>query len=114
MMGPQLAAINQARAYASVAANKDIAAMHNVSSFFYISRCPPSMYFSYTSISADTQEKQIKFDPSGASSEQCHHARAVQDAAEKGQKDGKSQKAAGTFDYQRFYETELEKKHKDK
>jgi hypothetical protein len=31
MMGPQLAAIGQARAYASVAANKDIAEMHNVS-----------------------------------------------------------------------------------
>jgi len=31
MMGPQLAAIGQARAYASVAANKDIADMHNVS-----------------------------------------------------------------------------------
>jgi hypothetical protein len=30
MMGPQLAAIGQARAYASVAGNKDIAAIHNV------------------------------------------------------------------------------------
>jgi 5-aminolevulinate synthase len=38
MMGPQLAAIGQARAYAHVAGNKDIADMHNVSQTGEISR----------------------------------------------------------------------------
>jgi 5-aminolevulinate synthase len=60
------------------------------------------------------QEKQIKFDPTAPASEQCPHARAAREAAAKAEKDRQAQKAAGTFDYQKFYEAELDKKHKDK
>lgn len=59
----------------------------------------------------DQQEKQVKYDPS-QSGDSCPHARAARDAA----KDATATpvKAAGTFDYQKFYETELDKKHKDR
>ncbi|ORY28326.1 pyridoxal phosphate-dependent transferase [Naematelia encephala] len=97
MMGPKLAAISQARSYASVAGQQEVAELH--------------------------KQKDIAFDPTAAG--KCPHAKAAQEAAAIAQNevDMKSAEAArappvapasGAFDYQSFYETELDKKHKDK
>ncbi|WVR05372.1 5-aminolevulinic acid synthase [Kwoniella sp. DSM 27419] len=85
MMGPKLASISTARAYASVAGSKEVEAMH--------------------------KQKNVPFNPASAEAAKCPHAKAAQDAAVKANKDARS---AGTFDYQNFYEAELDKKHKDK
>jgi len=61
----------------------------------------------------DEQGKDIRFDPS-QKGDDCPHARAAREAALTAGKEGKGQKAAGTFDYGKFYEAELDKKHKDK
>jgi 5-aminolevulinate synthase len=121
MMGPQLAAIGQARAYASVAANKDIADMHNVSmtrSFrlWSVDRSRvlvSAWLFNYPKAYSDEQGKDIRFDPS-QKGDDCPHASAARGAAVINGTDGKRVKAAGTFDYGKFYESELDKKHKDK
>ncbi|ORX33778.1 pyridoxal phosphate-dependent transferase [Kockovaella imperatae] len=88
MMGPKLAQMAQARAFASVAEPKEVAEIH--------------------------RSKDIKYDPSQA--DKCPHAKAAKEAAEKAEREHKlstSDKAAA-FDYQGFYHTELDKKHQDK
>ncbi|WVQ98911.1 5-aminolevulinic acid synthase [Kwoniella sp. CBS 9459] len=85
MMGPKLASISTARAYASVAGSKEVEEMH--------------------------KQKNVQFNPASAEAAKCPHAKAAQEVAAKAKKDAH---AAGAFDYQNFYESELEKKHKDK
>lgn len=74
------------------------------------------------------QQKDIPFDPRSAPSGKCPHAKAAREAAAIAQKEAdakaamqeaakapsSSHMATGSFQYQRFYETELEKKHQDK
>ncbi|KAK8869581.1 5-aminolevulinic acid synthase [Kwoniella newhampshirensis] len=85
MMGPKLAGISAARTYASVAGNREVEEIH--------------------------KQKNVTFNPASAEAAKCPHAKAAQEVATKAQRDAQ---AGGIFDYQRFYETELEKKHKDK
>ncbi|WWD16157.1 5-aminolevulinic acid synthase [Kwoniella shandongensis] len=85
MMGPKLAGMAAARSYASVAGSREVEEMH--------------------------KKKNVPFNPASAEAAKCPHAKAAQDVATKAQRDAK---ASGVFDYQNFYETELEKKHKDK
>ncbi|KAL7424203.1 mitochondrial 5-aminolevulinate synthase [Cryptotrichosporon argae] len=102
MMGPSLAARAQARSYAAVAGNKDLEEFH--------------------------KKKDIPFDP--ATPAKCPHAKAAREAAAVAQAEadvkassGASttssttaarKPATGAFDYETFYQAELEKKHKDK
>ncbi|ODN98384.1 5-aminolevulinic acid synthase [Cryptococcus wingfieldii CBS 7118] len=86
MMGPKLATISASRSYASVAGAKEVAQMHQ-------SQKPAS-------------EQPAAAEPAQSSSTKAVHAKSV-DARRNAAK-------AGAYDYQRFYENELEKKHKDK
>ena len=102
MMGPKLAAIAQARTFASVAEPKEVAEMHRVSSHQSLAGCAD-----------DRQKKDIDFDP--ARVDDCPHAKAAKAAAEKVEKDRRLEtRRAGGFDYQGFYQNELDRKHKDK
>jgi 5-aminolevulinate synthase len=64
------------------------------------------------------QDKSIPFDLK--SEDRCPHAKAARDAAALAQREAdiKASHAgsvpSGVFNYQTFYEAELEKKHKDK
>lgn len=70
------------------------------------------------------QAKNVHYDPAGAASGKCPHAKAAREAAALAQKEADKVKAepsapatrsaAGLFDYNSFYEAELDKKHKDK
>ncbi|WVQ78567.1 5-aminolevulinic acid synthase [Cryptococcus sp. DSM 104549] len=86
MMGPKLASISAARTYASVAGVKEVEELH--------------------------KQKNVQYSPSAPTdAAKCPHAKAAQDVAAKAKSDAH---AAGTYDYQGFYDAELEKKHKDK
>ena len=106
MMGPALAVRsaqihNSAAGYASVAAASDIERLHRQGNFVF-----------------------PKGHPTAADANRCPHAKAAQAAAALAQKlaDKHAQpattaappKAHGTFNYEQFYQNELEKKHKDK
>lgn len=77
------------------------------------------------SFCSSTQSKNVPYDPTGAPSGKCPHAKAARDAAALAQSEVdkaaavdvqsvRNTAAPGTFDYGTFYETELDKKHKDK
>ncbi|CAK9784056.1 putative 5-aminolevulinate synthase [Cutaneotrichosporon oleaginosum] len=91
MLGPQLR-----RGYASVAGNREVEEIH--------------------------KKKDIAFDPAGTTAAKCPHAAAARAAAAMGaQRPPKSEEVnpiperpAGTFQYEQFYQAELDKKHKDK
>ena len=75
---------------------------------------------------ADLQAKNVPYNPSATPSGKCPHAKAAQQAAAvakqeaekasrvEAQRSPVAAKSSGAFDYGGFYETELEKKHKDK
>jgi 5-aminolevulinate synthase len=115
MMGPKLAQISYARTYASVAGTQEVEAIHKVS--FSRSKI--------NGIELTFQQKDIPFDPRGAPSGKCPHAKAARQAAAIAQREADAKMAAskpaasshmapGSFNYQSFYEVELEKKHQDK
>ncbi|BEJ12447.1 hypothetical protein CspHIS471_0209070 [Cutaneotrichosporon sp. HIS471] len=90
MLGPQLR-----RGYASVAGNREVEEIH--------------------------KKKDIAFDAVGTTADKCPHATAARAAAaatqrtaDKAQVASTPERAAGTFNYEQFYQAELEKKHKDK
>ncbi|KAL0254109.1 5-aminolevulinic acid synthase [Cryptococcus tetragattii IND107] len=86
MMGPKLASISAARTYASVAGAKEVQQLH--------------------------QNKNVTIDSTATgAAAKCPHAKAANDVAVDAHRKAVT---AGTFDYQKFYDTELEKKHKDK
>ena len=60
----------------------------------------------------DRQNKDIDFDPARA--DECPHAKAANDAARKADMARKAGGKTAAFDYQGFYQNELDKKHKDK
>ncbi|KAL1411051.1 mitochondrial 5-aminolevulinate synthase [Vanrija albida] len=100
MMGPQLMAKKRAaaRGYASVAGNRDVEQIH--------------------------KSKDIPFNPAGTPTGKCPHAKAASEAASIAQREADLKAAAvekpsakapaSGFDYETFYQGELDKKHKDK
>lgn len=114
MMGPNLAAIAHMRTYASVANPRDVAEIHKVRLVW------PSLL----DLSDErSQQKDIPFDMSSSASGKCPHAKAAGEAAALAQREAEKSRysspvqqsaATGMFNYLTFYETELEKKHKDK
>lgn len=71
------------------------------------------------------QQKDIVFDPAGTPAGKCPHAKAARAAAATAQREADvkaapkepqaaSKAPAGVFNYEQFYQAELDKKHKDK
>lgn len=73
------------------------------------------------------QSKNVAYDPTATPSGKCPHAKAAREAAALAQKEAEKAAIAesasvssapaakdGAFEYGKFYETELEKKHKDR
>ncbi|WVN86662.1 5-aminolevulinic acid synthase [Cryptococcus depauperatus CBS 7841] len=86
MMGPKLVSISASRHYASVAGSREVEQLH--------------------------KNKNVVFDPAAKTqATNCPHVKAARDVAVDAHRE---KVTAGTFDYQKFYEDELEKKHKDK